>query len=78
MNSIGKIISEYRKKSNITQMELTEKLSAEGIQVSNRTVSAWENGKLDPGARTFLYLCRILQIPDCVYATQKKQPEVRR
>ena len=68
MNNIGQIISEYRKKTNITQMELTQKLSAEGIQVSNRTVSAWENGKLDPGARTFLYLCRILQIPDCVEA----------
>lgn len=37
---IGKFIAERRKKSNLTQMQLAEKLN-----ITDRAVSKWETGK---------------------------------
>ena len=39
LEKIGKFIYECRKKKNITQQELAEKLG-----VSDRTIGNWENG----------------------------------
>lgn len=64
MNSIGQIIVKYRKKAGLSQVELAEKLAEEGIDVTNRAVSAWEKDKFDPGSRAFLTICRILSVPD--------------
>ena len=54
---IGKFISENRKKVNLTQFELAEKLC-----VTDRAVSKWENGKSMPDSSIMLELCEILQI----------------
>ena len=37
---IGKFIAECRKKNNLTQMQLVEKLN-----ITDRAISKWENGK---------------------------------
>ncbi|MBR5370023.1 MAG: helix-turn-helix transcriptional regulator [Bacilli bacterium] len=54
---IGKFISKCRKDKNITQEELAEKLN-----VSNKSVSRWENGKNMPDYSILNDLCNILDI----------------
>lgn len=54
---IGKFIAECRKKQNITQMQLAEKLG-----ITDRAVSKWETGRSLPDSAIMLELCRILEI----------------
>ncbi len=54
---IGKFIAERRKKENLTQSQLAEKLS-----VTDRAVSKWENGRAMPDSAIMLELCTILKI----------------
>ena len=54
---IGKFISKSRKKQNLTQEQLAEKLG-----VSNRSVSRWECGKNLPDVSLYKPLCEILGI----------------
>ncbi len=54
---IGKFIAECRKKNNMTQQELSEKLG-----VSDRTVGNWENGRNMPDLSLFKPLCKELDI----------------
>ena len=54
---IGKFISECRKNKNLTQQEL-----AEILNVTNKTISRWENGKTMPDISLFKQLCEILDI----------------
>lgn len=54
---IGKFIAECRKKENLTQVQLAEKLG-----ITDRAVSKWENGRSMPDASNMLDLCSILKI----------------
>lgn len=54
---IGKFICECRKKKNLTQEELAEKLG-----VTNKTISRWETGKFMPDISLFSPLSEILGI----------------
>jgi len=54
---IGKFIAECRKKQNLTQMQLAERLN-----VTDRAVSKWECGKAMPDTSIMLDLCAILGI----------------
>ena len=54
---IGKFIAECTKKSNLTQMQLAEKLN-----ITDRAVSKWENGKSMPDSSIMLELCDIVSI----------------
>ena len=54
---IGRFIAECRKKENMTQQELAEKLN-----VSDRTVGNWENGRNMPDLSLFTPLCKELHI----------------
>ena len=54
---IGKFISECRKKNNLTQMQLAEKLN-----ITDRAISKWETGKAMPDAGIMLDLCNELKI----------------
>ena len=49
---IGKFIAESRKKNNLTQMQLAEKLN-----ITDRAISKWENGKAMPDSSIMLDLC---------------------
>ena len=54
---IGKFIAECRKKNNLTQMQLAEKLN-----ITDRAISKWENGKSMPDSGIMLDLCSVLKI----------------
>ena len=54
---IGKFIQEKRKEKNITQQELAEKLN-----ITDRAISKWENGKCMPDVGIMQELCEILNI----------------
>lgn len=54
---IGKFIAECRRKKNMTQQELAEKLG-----LSDRTIGNWENGRNMPDLSLFKPLCDELDI----------------
>ncbi len=54
---IGKFIAECRRKNNLTQMQLAEKLN-----ITDRAISKWENGKAMPDSSIMLDLCSELKI----------------
>ena len=54
---IGKFIAECRKKKNLTQAQLAEKLD-----ITDRAISKWETGKAMPDSDIMLDLCDILGI----------------
>ena len=54
---IGKFIADCRKKENLTQMQLAEKLN-----ITDRAVSKWERGKAMPDSSLMLDLCDVLKI----------------
>ena len=54
---IGRFIAACRKKANLTQMQLAEKLD-----ITDRAISKWETGKTLPDSSIMLELCDILGI----------------
>ncbi len=54
---IGKFIAACRKKKNMTQAELAEKLN-----ITDRAISKWETGKGMPDSSLMLKLCKELDI----------------
>lgn len=64
MRSIGRIIAENRKKKGLSQPELAELLSLQGIDVTAKAISKWETDAREPGLHVFLTLCKLLDIED--------------
>ena len=54
---IGRFIAACRRRANLTQMQLAEKLN-----ITDRAVSKWETGKAMPDTAIMLELCDILGI----------------
>ena len=54
---IGKFIAEQRKKQNLTQMQLAEKLG-----ITDKAISKWERGIAMPDTSLMLTLCGLLKI----------------
>ena len=54
---IGKFIKECRKKKNLTQDEL-----ASTLNVTDKAISKWENGRCLPDVSLFAELCKELDI----------------
>jgi transcriptional regulator with XRE-family HTH domain/DNA-directed RNA polymerase subunit RPC12/RpoP len=54
---IGRFIAAKRKEQNLTQAQLAEKLN-----ITDRAISKWENGRSLPDSSVMLTLCEILQI----------------
>jgi transcriptional regulator with XRE-family HTH domain len=56
-NKVGQFIAVCRKKKDLTQAQLAEKLN-----ITDRAISKWENGKAMPDSDLLLGLCDILGI----------------
>ena len=69
---IGKRITENRKKKQLTQQELANKLD-----VTNRTIINWENGKYFPDYALLLPLCEELDISinELLTGEEDKEPK---
>ena len=74
MRSIGRIIAENRKKKGLSQPELAELLSQQGIDVTAKAISKWETDTREPGLHVFLTLCKLLDIEDIYDAYFGKNP----
>ena len=62
--SLGSVLSSYRKKNKISQIELARILSRYNIKVTSAAISAWEKNISIPNATQFLTLCKILGIKE--------------
>ena len=54
---VGRFIAQRRKDANLTQMQLAERLN-----ITDRAVSKWENGRSMPDTSIMMDLCRELDI----------------
>ena len=61
---IGETLAACRRERGLSQMELAQRLTACGCEVSNQAVSKWEKDMTLPNARQFLTLCEVLEIAD--------------
>ena len=61
-NILGKKIAQARKKTGITQPELSELLKHFGVQVKTPGVNKWEKGETVPNAYQLMALCHALNI----------------
>lgn len=75
MNSIGEIISTYRKKRKLSQLALSEELQKLGHTISNKAVSKWETDAAQPSLTLFYDICRILRITDMYGAYFGSNPD---
>ena len=67
---VGKFIAKLRKEKNMTQQELANKLN-----ITDRAVSHWENGRSMPDAGIMLKLCKILNVNVNELLSAKKIPQ---
>jgi transcriptional regulator with XRE-family HTH domain len=64
MDKISEILKELRAAAGLSQIDVSDKLAALGVEVTNKTVSKWEQGSSKPDALTLLRLCRIYGVRD--------------
>lgn len=64
MQSLGEIISRYRKNKNLSQKELSNLLGQHGMRTSNTSVSNWEKNIAEPTSSMLMALCKVLGITD--------------
>lgn len=68
--SIGKRISKLRKESNLTQLELAEKLS-----VTDKAVSKWERGVGEPNTQSIVEMSKLFNVSVDYLLTGKEKEE---
>lgn len=69
-NKIGAFMASLRKENNLTQAELAERLN-----VSNKSISRWENGQTLPDYDQVLELCRLFNVSATLFLSGGEQTE---
>ena len=64
MRAFGEVLVENRKRKGYSQADLVDLLAQEGIEVTTKAVSKWENLTREPSLHTILTVCQILDIED--------------
>lgn len=62
MNPFGEVLSRKRKEKKISQSELAELMTRDGVPISGKSISKWEKGDVTPNIVQFFTLCRLLEI----------------
>ena len=62
-NLVGRKIREARRRSNLTQPELRDKLAAYGVHIQTPAITKWELGENVPSAYQLFAICYALDIP---------------
>lgn len=75
MRAFGEVLVENRKKKGYSQADLVDLLAQEGIEVTTKAVSKWENQTREPSLHTILTVCQILDIEDIYEAFLGENPE---
>ena len=70
---IGKFISELRKEKNMTQEELAEKLD-----VTNKSISRWENGKTMPDLSLITVLAKEFNVEVSELLNGRRMRKIKR
>lgn len=63
-NSLGETLCALRKSAGLTQIQVSELLAGEGIDIKVAGISKWEKGLTQPSASQFLALCGIYGVHD--------------
>jgi SOS-response transcriptional repressor LexA len=63
-DQIGKTLARLRRERGLSQKDLAQLLTLQGVDVTNQAVSKWEKGVSQPNAGQFLLLCRLLDVQD--------------
>ena len=64
MQTIGEIISYYRKKNGMSQQDLSNLLGQHGYKLTNKAISSWEKNSSEPSASLLILLCKLLGVND--------------
>lgn len=64
MRAFGEVLVENRRRKGYSQADLVDLLAQEGIEVTTKAVSKWENLTREPSLHTILTVCQILDIED--------------
>lgn len=62
--NFGQALASARERMGLSQRELAERLTRQGVAVTNQAISKWENGVTQPNAVQFLTICHVLEISD--------------
>lgn len=63
LESLGKLIKAARKRKNLTQADVANGIKEiSGIEITQSTISEWENGARNPGFLGVYHLCWLLEI----------------
>lgn len=64
MQTIGEIISYYRKKNGLSQQDLSNLLGQHGYKLTNKAISSWKKNSSEPSASLLILVCKLLGIND--------------
>lgn len=63
-NTVGKRLSEIRRKKGYTLSEFSDLLSEYGVNAQRAAISKWENGETAPGIYQLMAICHALNIKE--------------
>lgn len=62
--NFGRKIAELRRRSGLSQIEVAEYLTQQGMPLKSKAVSKWELSQNVPDAKAFLLLCKLYRVDD--------------
>lgn len=74
--NIAELLKRYRKEAGYSVKEAVQKLSEQGLIISDKTMYSWESGHRQPDADTFLALCRLYDVKSFSDIEKAPDPDI--